>query len=274
MTYNKRGIFIRILYLIVSIIFYFLQRIKKTYYKNNFLITLCYHGVRDKESFYFQRQLNLIKKYNFSFQENAFKTNLDYRKIHISITFDDAFENLIRNVIPYVQEFSTIPIIIFVPTGCLGDLPRWLRNTKHIDRNEPIMSAKDISFFKNNPVISFGSHTIDHQPLSSLPQDELIYQLRESKKALFDLTGKEVNALALPHGDYNPLVLQIAIEEGYQYIYTLESSVSPIISKTLPRIIGRFSVSPDDWPIEFFLTIRGAYAWLNPFRSYIRRFRQ
>jgi len=62
--------------------------------------------------------------------------------------------------------------------------------------------------------------------------------------------------------------LRIAEEIGYKRVYTLE----PKLVRTNQEIgtIGRFSMSPDVWPIEFYLTCYGAYSWLFPFRRFLK----
>jgi peptidoglycan/xylan/chitin deacetylase (PgdA/CDA1 family) len=266
MTYGKRGITIRITYLFVATLFFIFKKIKRNTHPE--AIVLCYHGITDVQRESFARQMHMaakraisIKTLN-SMQENAQKS------LSVCVTFDDAFANLIKNVLPTINKLQ-IPITIFIATKSIGSFPAWLNGTKHSDACEMVMTASQISALKKNPFITFGSHTSSHPHLSQLQKENIREELRSSRSTLEGILSEQVDTLALPHGDYNKEVLLLAMEEGYKNIFTLEPI--PYISEdnSLFHMIGRFSMSPMVWPIEFFLTINGAYSWLGKWRFFI-----
>ncbi|WP_444995807.1 polysaccharide deacetylase family protein [Aliikangiella sp. IMCC44359] len=63
--------------------------------------------------------------------------------------------------------------------------------------------------------ISVQSHGHEHPYFSDLSDDEVYYQLNESKKVIEGITGKTVNIFAPPGGRINPNVIQIAKKLGY-----------------------------------------------------------
>lgn len=270
MTYDKKGLLVRLVYLCIAILFFFIQKSRRRLRHGH--IVLCYHGVNDSQKINFIKQLYLIKNKNTSIGSPAAVDKIGCKSILLCLTFDDAFENLLSNVIPVVTELQ-IPITIFIPTGSIGTFPDWLRNCTHSDRHQRVMSAEAISGLKQNPLLSFGSHTVDHPRLSLLRKEDILLQLRSSKAAVSKMIGAEVIDLALPHGDYSTTVIEMAFAEGYRNIYTLEPKVNDCDTHGQKQVLGRFSVSPDDWPIEFYLTINGAYAWLAPWRSFCRTLR-
>ncbi|NTU73055.1 polysaccharide deacetylase family protein [Candidatus Roizmanbacteria bacterium] len=270
MTYGKRGIFVRIAYLVVAMLFFAASKMKGN--TNRGKIVLCYHGVKNSQKFKFAKQLNLIKNRAVASKNLASVGELDTETSHVCLTFDDAFANLLPNVIPVITELQ-IPIAIFIPTGSLGTFPPWLQGLEHSDSTEMILSVVQISALLGNPLVSFGSHTVDHPRLSLLQEEEIHAQLRTSRDIISGIVGEKITELALPYGDYNEVVIQIALEEGYQKIYTLEPEAYVVESRSGTPLLGRFSVSPDDWPVEFFLTINGAYAWLAPWRAFLRTLR-
>jgi len=137
----------------------------------------------------------------------------------------------------------------------------------HPEKNEITMTADQIKSAFQKGLCRFGSHTHTHANLSELSDEKLKNELADSKKLLEGLLQTQIVDLALPHGDYNQKVLEYAKQIGYKYIYTLEPHVNPKI--LYPGKVGRFSMSPDIWPIEFKLTCAGAYAWLHPWRRSI-----
>jgi hypothetical protein len=95
-------------------------------------------------------------------------------------------------------------------------------------------------------------------------------ELGESKAALEQLLGCAVEDLAFPHGAYNADVLDAAFAAGYARVYTLD----PVIHRDgASGVVGRFSMSPDVWWIEFVLVCDGAYVWLRPWRRCLSRLR-
>ncbi len=270
MPYRKRGIAVRITYLFVATLFFIIKKISRTPQPGT--IVLCYHGVKDAEQERFTRQMRMVGKRAIAVKD----INNMQEKIHhdqtICITFDDAFANLISNVLPTINELQ-IPIIVFIATKSIGSIPTWLDRKKHPDSCEMVMSVPQILALKKNPLITFGSHTSIHPRLSELQEEGIREELRSSRNTLKEILNYQITDLALPHGDFSKEVLQIAGEEGYRNIFTLEPVPYTLEAHSNSHKIGRFSMSPTVWPIEFFLTVNGAYSWLNKWRFYIQRCR-
>lgn len=271
MTYSKRGLSIRLTYFFVAILFFTASKIKGGNKRKK--IVLCYHGVKDSQKLNFSNQIRMIKKRAFASKDFPSTNKQVADNASVCITFDDAFTNLLSNVIPVITELQ-IPITIFIPTGNLGTIPFWLKESEHSDSHEMVMSVNQILALNENHMVNIGSHTVDHPRLTLLKEDEIRKQLRNSLDIISELIGKKITELALPYGAYNELVIRVALEEGYQKIYTLEPVVYDAESSPDAHLIGRFSVSPDDWLVEFFLTINGAYAWLAPWRTFLSKIRR
>lgn len=187
------------------------------------------------------------------------------------MTFDDAFANLLDNAIPILERYQ-VPAMIFAVADNLGNHPRWRMPDGHPEANEPTMTAEQLQAASNNPLIRIGSHTMTHPNLVTIPDDQLRFELGESKRKLEETVGYLIVDLALPHGSYNDQVLSEALKAGYKRIYTLDPK--PYDPSSANPVIGRFSVSPDVWKNEFLLTCAGAYSWLYPWRKLIRGIRR
>ena len=71
----------------------------------------------------------------------------------------------------------------------------------------------------NRNGISIGSHSMSHQILSHLSEDQQRWELEESKRVLESETGRPINTVAYPVGGkphFNRATLQIAEECGYK----------------------------------------------------------
>jgi peptidoglycan/xylan/chitin deacetylase (PgdA/CDA1 family) len=267
MPYGKRGIAVRITYLFVATLFFIIRKIRRT--PQSGTIVLCYHGVKDAERKKFARQMRMTGKRTIAIKDINNRQEKAHHVQTICITFDDAFANLISNVLPTINELQ-IPITIFIATKSIASLPIWLNGKKHPDSCEMVMSMPQILALKKNPLITFGSHTSSHPRLSELHDKDIREELRSSRNTLKEVLNDPIENLALPHGAFNQEVLQIASEEGYKNIFTLEPVPHTSETDFIYPTIGRFSMSPMAWPVEFFMTINGAYSWLHTWRSFIK----
>lgn len=85
-----------------------------------------------------------------------------------------------------------------------------------------------------------GSHTCTHQDLTKLSRTRLRYELRESKRFLEDITGKEILGIAYPYGFFNTRVLQ---EVSRFYYYARSASVYDIEDVYNMRPPSRYIIS-------------------------------
>jgi len=71
-------------------------------------------------------------------------------------------------------------------------------------------------------LFEFGSHTMSHISLAGLSRDRIFQELDESKKAIRENAGIDVETLSLPFGDGpdHPEIRQIAAALGYKAIRT------------------------------------------------------
>jgi peptidoglycan/xylan/chitin deacetylase (PgdA/CDA1 family) len=262
MIYSKHGIIVRSTYLLIACVWYLVTLAGRLRYGKS--LFLCYHGISLDQ----QRQFKWQMSHLASLRRNTPEQN---KTLKVDVTFDDAFENLLNNALPILEKFQ-IPAIIFAVPKNLGTTPQWNVAPDHPDYHERVMTAEQIVSLSNHPTIHIGSHTLTHPNLAKLKPQDIKVELLESKIYLKKLLGYNIDNVALPHGSYNQTVLAIAQEVGYKKIYTLDPMLH--CNASVENIIGRFSMSPDVWKIEFILTCAGAYSWLLPFRFFVKRIRQ
>jgi hypothetical protein len=83
--------------------------------------------------------------------------------------------------------------------------------------------------------------------------------LIDSKEKLSSILECPVDSLSLPYGEYTAREIAQAEAAGYRFVF----SNVPVWKETPGKILrGRVSVEPDDWPLEFWLKIRGGYGWM------------
>ncbi len=250
-VYDKKGILVRCIYLFIAIGVYMLTLGGRLTKKNT--IVLCYHGVLSSQQERFTWQIKSSSRIKFK---------------NIFITFDDAFENLLTNSLPILRSLH-VPAIIFAVPGNHGKTPQWVIAADHPEYKEKLMTAEQLVTLSKDPLFRLGSHTLTHPDLVKITQEKALYELVQSRRNLEMLLKYPIEDLALPHGSYNNTVLAMAKQAGYKRIYTLQPKQASEGALS-EGIVGRFSMSPNVWKIEFLLTCLGAYSWLGFFRLYLR----
>jgi len=74
-----------------------------------------------------------------------------------AVTFDDAFQNVVDNALPELEE-RKIPATIFVPSGFLGKQAGWMDRAGVSNR---VMTA-DVMRSLSPELATIGSHTVTH----------------------------------------------------------------------------------------------------------------
>ncbi len=220
------------------------------------MVVLMYHSVKSEQRSQFERHLNEILK--LGHVVSADTNSLNNLKNNIAVTFDDGFQNILNNALPLMQQ-KKIPATIFIPTGYLGKKPGWINNPLDSNANELLMTEEQLKALPNN-LIAIGSHTVSHQHLKGVKRDTLIRELIDSKSKLESLLCEQITLLSLPYGSFDKKHTELYKEVGYKRIF-LNIPTFPA-SKTDSYVIGRISVSFDDWLIEYRLKLLGAYQWL------------
>jgi peptidoglycan/xylan/chitin deacetylase (PgdA/CDA1 family) len=227
-------------------------------------IVLFYHSVKSQDAEKFADQMACLvpSKYMVVKASEILLTSRDDGKSCIALTFDDAFVSVLNNAIPVLKD-NHLTATIFVPTGCLGQSPRWEMAHNSPDRDETVMSSKDIAQLEKDG-FEVLSHTVSHPDLTKISGTSLQDELKESKAKLEDIVGHEVCGICYPHGRHNTAVCETAKQVGYQYGFTVE----PVAVDKSPDSmqIGRFSVSAQDSLMKFRLKASGAYEVVYPLR--------
>ena len=73
---------------------------------------------------------------------------------------------------------------------------------------------------------------------------------------------------SFPYGSWSPDLVARGREAGYRRLFT--SLPVPVLGGEDSSVVGRVSVGPDDWPVEFRLKVLGAYRWV-PTASKLKR---
>jgi peptidoglycan/xylan/chitin deacetylase (PgdA/CDA1 family) len=132
----------------------------------------------------------------------------------ICLTFDDGWLGNYLNAYPILKEYE-FKGTFFIATDLIGK-PFYM-NWEQLEE----MQASGMSV---------QSHTVNHRPLAGMEEQEIVFELLESKKAIEERLRVEVNHLSLPHGLKNGRIWPLAEEIGYKTISTSNVGFQPLES--------------------------------------------
>jgi hypothetical protein len=174
----------------------------------------------------------------------------------IGVTFDDAFENVVVNALPALEERG-MPAVIFAPACLLGGRPAWIKEGRR-NSAEPTIPPHGLKRLAEEGWI-IGSHGLSHVRLSTLDRDGKSREIGGSKTVLESIIGRPVSLFSFPFGDTDEECLAMARSAGYERVFLN----IPTMGSSRPGgfVVGRINMDLDDRDLECFLKIRGCYRW-------------
>lgn len=218
-------------------------------------VVLYYHSVPMEKATAFARQMERALRWATPVSPAAHR--LPQGRRFFSVTFDDALQNLVGTALPLLLARG-IPAAVFVPAGFVGRKASWKMEKGCGEQGQQVMKWSDLRSLEPELVV-IGSHTMSHPHLTRLSDEELERELARSRLTLEARLGRPVRLVSFPHGDYDARVLQAARHAGYTRAFSVDPWCDTFQVES--QVLGRVKVDPSDWPIEFFLKIRGAYRW-------------
>jgi peptidoglycan/xylan/chitin deacetylase (PgdA/CDA1 family) len=84
------------------------------------------------------------------------------------------------------------------------------------------MNGDQIRELASSPFATIGSHSYYHNRMDKLPIEDAIQEMVRSKQYLERLTGKKINALAFPYGNYSRNLVEEARKIGYTQLLAMD----------------------------------------------------
>ncbi len=158
----------------------------------------------------------------------------------VAITFDDGWLDNYLHAYPVMQRLG-IKATMFVITaradaaslaGCRfpAEVPCHETAKGFIRAGEAervVLDWQTIRAMAAGGLMSFHSHTLSHRRSVDLSEEELLFELAESKKTLQRELGRESDCLCWPYGSFNEQCMEIARRAGYQALFTTIDGLCP-----------------------------------------------
>ncbi|HEU6449337.1 MAG TPA: polysaccharide deacetylase family protein [Verrucomicrobiae bacterium] len=229
-------------------------------------VVLSYHAITDDAKERFARQLKTLCRLTLPVSAVE-KRQLNPNTRYCALTFDDAFQSFFRNALPQLRQWH-VPTTVFVPTGYLGKESAWFDYGGENLVGETVASCSHIAELAADRDFQIGSHSATHRNFLQLDENELRTELKTSRNDLESLLEKRVDAISFPYGCFGERELRLAQAEGYEFMFSVTPTI--VVDNLSGGLIGRVSVQPTDWPVEFRLKILGAYRWLATMSAWKR----
>jgi peptidoglycan/xylan/chitin deacetylase (PgdA/CDA1 family) len=221
-------------------------------------VVLCYHVVKDEHRKSFARQMDTLLRLANPISLSR-PVELRTGKHHVAVTFDDGFQESLRNAMADLQK-RKIPVMVFIPTGCLGMQAPWLNESEQATEGGVVLRPDEIKEFNRRSIVSFGSHCVSHRSLPTLKDLESKEEISRSKIELENILGEPVKTLSFPHGAFERRHADWARQASYTRVFSVRSVFA--FAHQDEFVTGRVRVDPTDWAVEFRLKLLGAYRWL------------
>ena len=156
----------------------------------------------------------------------------------LALTFDDGHISNHDIALPILLEHR-LKATFFITAGCIGT-----GETMNWQQIRALHSAG----------MEIGSHTLTHRPPATLDDDELRYELRESRRILAEGLGEPITSISSPTGFFNPRMCLIAQEVGYRALCFGQAGLTPEDGD--PFVLNRVAVKHSMHETQFNALLR------------------
>jgi peptidoglycan/xylan/chitin deacetylase (PgdA/CDA1 family) len=136
------------------------------------------------------------------------------------LTFDDGFRDVREHALPVLERLQW-PFTVFLVSSLVGKEDFWTRASNPDGATYPLLNAEEILDMQRRGV-SFHSHSCSHASLPDLDEDQLLHELIDSRTALRQLLGRQVDYFAYPFGHLDDRVAAAARRAGYRAAFSTQ----------------------------------------------------
>jgi peptidoglycan/xylan/chitin deacetylase (PgdA/CDA1 family) len=187
----------------------------------------------------------------------------------VVITFDDGYLDFMTSAWPTLERLH-FTASVFLPTAFIGDSRRRFKGRECLTWAE----VRDLS----RAGVSFGSHTVTHPVLHSLPWPALCSELSESRQQIESTIGGPVTTFAYPYAypQHDSRFVSAFCREikAHGYERGVTTAIGRFGEGDDPLQIKRLPVNDADDLELFAAKLAGAYDWVGTLQLAWKRLRQ
>ncbi len=179
-------------------------------------------------------------------------------KKSLVITFDDGYLDTYEHALPALRDYG-FTAVVFVVTD-FSRRTNWWDAPKRI-AEAPLMDPRHMIEMRDAG-IEFGSHGVSHRSLPLLSDDELQFELQESKNEAERILDQPIPFFAYPYGEVDERVKVATIGAGYTCAFA--SNSGPLSLHTDFFEIRRVLIASYANPAYLYMKLSGvekAFKW-------------
>lgn len=169
----------------------------------------------------FAKQMAFLKKQGFVFYTASemieyFQEHGSFPSKGLAITFDDGWKDNYTNAFPIMKRFGVKATVFLIPS-CIGKVSD--NAVSEGENSREHLSLSDVREMSKHG-IEFGSHTVQHKLLHQIPEEEIRFEVGESKKQIEELLDQPCKVFAYPGGHFNEAARSLVAAAGYTAGFT------------------------------------------------------
>jgi len=219
-------------------------------YADNFLNAMPLLEKYDMPATFFITTENIDTKKEFWWDHFAF----DYNQCETDFYIPGVSEKVSK------KEYSYPYLSGLLMAMKTSEKQRWIETFEDLNKIEfydredyRSMSQHELNQLASHPLAEIGIHTHHHYPLGCLSKSEQQEELLYSVEKLKQLSGKDANFLALPHGSYNEHTLNLVKEIGFRGMLLANNGYSNKANKFSGKMNRIFMPDKNGKALEKFL---------------------
>jgi len=153
----------------------------------------------------------------------------------VVFTFDDGYADTLTVAAPLMKRYG-FRATCYVVSGAVGTYNSW--DAEYVRERKPLMNRDQLDQWLAAGM-EVGSHSLSHQRLHELPQDEARYEIAESRTALRNMLGVPIEHFAYPFGHFTADIVEWVRRAGYASAMTVQPGAARASDDRLrlPRIL-------------------------------------
>ena len=175
----------------------------------------------------------------------------------VVLTFDDGYADTLTTAAPLMKQYG-FRATCYVVSGAIGTYNRW--DADLVRARKPLMSREQLDQWLGAGM-EVGSHSLSHPRLHELPQDLAQREIAESRAALRNLLGVQIEHFAYPFGAFNADIVAWVRRAGYSSAVTVLPGIARASDDRLR--LPRMLVNGEHGVWKFLLHLVGPYERLR-----------
>ena len=194
----------------------------------------------------FKRQMKILKQRPASEVVPFDAPRGEASGLRVAVTFDDGYKDNLHTAAPVLLGLK-IPFTVFVTSSFIRG------------GSADYLTPSELRELAALPGVTVGSHGATHVRLAECDDAALRHELADSRRALEDVTGREVRALSYPHGSVDRRVRDAARGAGYEVGGCSRFDINNAARD--PLLLCRCEVVARDTERTFAQKLGGAWDW-------------